>query len=281
MSKQSKPREPASSRSQDDLPKRSQSGQHRFDLSRTLSSDRAAQAIAKGKKTFGTHSSRIPSPTPSDRPPEGHPSYADLEEAGEDAKKGMNTFTHYADTITDSLFLLIGKFDASLTRINLGVLLAGLALGCMVVMIVRFEGMLSLQAEDRAKDVVLRRELKTLKEELLALQIDAKQTKKDVAEVRKQTDEQADIDIEVDEQTGRAKVVIKSREEKPDAVAPKKIEKVSKTSTKGSMQARKVRPKAKAKPAAKAQTIEIPLDLPRGAKVFGPVRRVPTAPAAE
>lgn len=223
---------PNSNHPQDEVEKgeSSVSGQHRLDLNKTLGSEAAAKAIADGRRLSTL--AGVPSSTVArtrkrlqeieeaqkanemakddSEPPRN--SQTDLEGAGEDAKKGMDTFTHYADTITDSLFLIIGKFSSAVTRINLAIVMLVLVCAGVGVLIYRFEGGLDAQAEERKKTEQLRAELKTLKEGLIALRTNATDTRKAVEAVKEAAEDKPDIDIVTDSRTGQEKLVIVRKE---------------------------------------------------------------------
>jgi hypothetical protein len=204
-----------------------------------------------------------------------------VESGEEDATQGMNTFTHYADTITDALFYIIGVFDKATARINLGVGLLFLVVAGQSVLLYRFEGALADQKIDRKKNKELLVELQKLKDELVTVKTDAKETKESVAEVKEAADQKANIDIEVDE-TGAAKVVILPKTYKAKVTEAKKSKASKKRKSSSSFSAPPApKPAHKVVEAPSPKAIEIPLKLPPGARVVDAPESVVQPPMAE
>lgn len=231
-------------------PRRTISGSMKLDLSKTLGTQ--PQVVEKGRQELeAAVSSNPPIPKAPEVPKidedvENRVSHVDPEEAAHDLQEGVGVFAASIDTITNALFLTIGKLHAITRRINIVIALALAAFLILAFAIFRIEGLIERLAEDRREALALKNDLVALKNDLQATRKEGQKTSEDVAAVKKASEEKPDISIVPDDKGG-AKVVIKT------STAPTGV---------------KLVPPIKKPPEEPAPpSIELPIQLPKGARV--------------
>lgn len=149
-------------------------------------------------------------------PPEGPPP-ADTSgafEAQGDLAEATGAFAESVETITIALQLIIGKFDATLGRIERVVRISTFAALLLILVLLvmgwalfRIESMLWRLEEDHDQLVTVRGQLNSAASSLAALTKAQEKTDKKVADVQKKVADDAEIEI-VPDDNGGAKVVI-------------------------------------------------------------------------
>jgi hypothetical protein len=247
----------------------------KLDFNQTLGAEQ--RNIRKGQKEFESVMG-TPSPIPPDIQEASQPSRTG--ETKQDLQEGVGAFTHGIDTIVSALFLVIGKFEM-LGRLNiLGVFFGLVVALVMTLALFRLESLIDGATNDRTEMRALKDELVSIKNDIQAAKVSGTQTQQAIEVVKKAAEEEAkkpDISIVTDRVTGQARVVIqpKAAPESPSepelASEPAYSVEAAPTSGRGegfgggsppAASPKKARAKAMA-PAA----IELPIQLPKGARV--------------
>jgi len=171
------------------------SGAHRLELGRMVEKAENQESIEQGRAALG------------------------MDEAMTDVQGAVSAFSRHADTITSSLYLLIGRYaelsdhlKALLRRVNQGIVVGAVALAAMLYCIVRLEMMLERLQVERAEFLrESRAALEQLEQVRRALRVDPKAVLDEVKNVKQAVADQAkspNISI-VPDRHGQAKVVIK------------------------------------------------------------------------
>lgn len=139
----------------------SKSGAFRLELDSAISAH--TPSVSSGKSAVEAASSR-----PVSVPPSAATENSLVGSAPEDLHDATRTFAKSIDTITNALFLLIGRFDHALRRIHIVIYLAAAAILAQCYMIYRMERMTAHLAEEQRKTSELHRELTALRSEQTA-----------------------------------------------------------------------------------------------------------------
>jgi hypothetical protein len=184
----------------------STSGEHKLNLTGTLSSKESEELVKKGRAQVVALSPEVKENN------EDRPSQTNIEEASGDLQEAAGAFVHGVDVITDSLFFIIGKFDKTISRINFSIMFTSVAIACLSYLIIRVEKLTSELDKGRQSNAEITAKLKDTTDKLDGITQGQKETDKKVEETKQEVAKQQNIQIVADEKTGQAKVVIKPKE---------------------------------------------------------------------